>query len=145
MLFIFISKLLFDLRVGEVTEGQTRLGGHLTPHVVSEQLGRALLLQGRRVAGQESDLRPYVELGHGVEDAGDGTVGLVPSPAGRVVQVGVSDHHRLYGNSGYEASSLEGEDGFTIGGGTLREYDQLRPGAGIPDPPGYFLHSSLFC
>ena len=133
MLFIFISKLLFDLRVGEVTEGQPRLGGHVTPHVVSEQLGRALLLQGRRVAGQEGDLRPDVELGHGVEDAEDGPVVLVPGPAGRVVQVGVSDHHRLHGYSRYEASRLEGEDGLTIAGGALGEYDQLGPGTGVPE------------
>ena len=88
--------------------------GHVTPHVVREQLGRVFLLLGRRVAGQEVNLRPDVQLGHGVEDAGDGPVGLVPGPAGGVVTVGISDHHRLHGYSGYESTSLESEDGFTI-------------------------------
>ena len=88
--------------------------GHVTPHVVREQLGRVFLLLGRRVSGQEVNLRPDVQLGHGVEEAGDGPVGLVPGPAGGVVTVGISDHHRLHGYSGYESTSLESEDGFTI-------------------------------
>ena len=115
-MFGFISKLLFDLRVGEVTERQPRLAGHVAPHVVGEQLGGVLLLQGGGVGGEESDLRPDddVELGHGVEDAGHGPVFLVPGPAGGVVTVGISDHHRLHGYSGYESTSLESEDGFTI-------------------------------
>ena len=136
MLFIFIFELFFDLRVGHITESQPRLGGHVTPHVVSEELGRVLLLLGRLVAGQEMNLRPDVELGHGVEDAGDGPVGLVPGPASSVVQVGVADHHGLDGYSGYESSGLEGEDGFTIGGGALGEYHQLRPGPGVPETGG---------
>ena len=88
--------------------------GHVTPHVVREQLGRVFLLLGRRVAEQEVNLRPDVQLGHGVEDAGDGPVGLVPGPAGGVVTVGISYHHRLHGYPGYESTSLESEDGFTI-------------------------------
>ena len=133
MLFIFIFELFFDLRVGHITERQPRLGGHVTPHVVSKQLGGVLLLLGRRIGGQEMNLRLDVELGHGVEDAGDGPVGLVPGPASGVVQVGVADHHGLYGHSWYESSGLEGEDGFTIGGGALGEDHQLRPGAGVPE------------
>ena len=133
MLFIFVSKLLFDLRVGEITERQAGLGGHVGPHVVREQLCRGLLLQGGGVGREEGDLRPHVELGHGVEDAGHGPVVLVPGPAGGVVQVGISHQHGLHGHPGYEAARLEGEDGFAIGGGALGEDHQLRPGAGVPE------------
>ena len=109
------------------------MAGHVVPHVVSEQLGGVLLLQGGGVGGEESDLRPDTELGHGVEDAGHGPVFLVPGPAGGVVQVGISHQHRLHGYPGYEAARLEGEDGFAVGGGALGEDHQLRPGAGVPE------------